>query len=561
MTILSQASCRRLQQLPKTQSVWEGDRRSLSQNLASTLGIEASGMQGDCILWVDGGEGLVRGIDVVPADTGHEAIVRTLLQAMERPHGAIPPSRPQKIVVRDREVQFFLRGALQNLDVSIEYAADLPLIDEVFHGLQKHVSDFQVPPLPDDYVEPLMDKAEDLWELAPWEILDEQQIISVDLNRWDIGTVYISVLGMMGMEFGLLMYRSLDSLKQFRQRVLRADQSPKQMQQAFLEQDCIFLTFDLVDDEASEMPEIGFEPHNLDLKNWLEGFTADEDREPSFGNIHPLEGLRTHLESEEAIATLVILDSFLRFLRRYQDELDQDELPALKHRYRIPNPEPEASPKTVSVTVQTLPEIAQELMDMTDEEEATDEPSLQPPVLQDDFVPENSIVKFSVLPWDWIEILKLKRTSYFPLKPQVPQRGEGMPVIMIHTSQPKGADLIDSIQAANGLQAVCFNLGEDPFNQEEYDLALVQSQDGLFHLLCEYLRDNPRYLQQRQQWEKHCHLLERRCGLAIAKGVTGKNRGNPQLRDIMAFYEVHYADPETLGLSPLRLQLAIDWLS
>jgi hypothetical protein len=42
------------------------------------------------------------------------------------------PARPQRIVVRDREIQFYLRGALQGLDIAIDYAPELPLIDRMF---------------------------------------------------------------------------------------------------------------------------------------------------------------------------------------------------------------------------------------------------------------------------------------------------------------------------------------------------------------------------------------------------------------------------------------------
>lgn len=566
MTILSPISCRRLQQLPKTQSVWEGDRRLLTQHLAPSLGLEPSpDMKGDCILWVDGSEGFVRGVDVVPSDTGHEAVVRTLLQAMEHPHGSVPPSRPGKIVVRDREIQFFLRGALQNLDIVIEYVPELPLIDEVFQGLQQQIEDSHLPPLPEECVEALHQHADALWDIAPWTILDEQQIIAVELNRWDIDTVYLSVLGMMGMEFGVLMYRSLESLKQFRQRVLRTDQSSNQMQQAFLEQDCIFLTFDPIEDE-SDTPDLALSP-DLNIQNWIEAFVSDTEREPSYGVIHPLEGLRTQLVQEEAFACIAILSAFQRFVRRYADDLSQDDLPDLKERYRIANPEPGASPKTISVKVQTLPEIAEELIQMADDSPlslslptSSGETRLPAPVLQDDLVPEKSLVQFSVLSWEWVEYAKdARRLVYSPLKPSVVETGQGLPVVMIHTSQPKGSEMMDLIQSAGGLQHFCFNLGEDPFNAEEYDLALVQTQDGRFHLVAEYLRDNARYRKQRQQWENACKKLKGRCGIAIAKGVTGKNRGNPQLRDLMAIYEVNLVEPSTLGLSPLQLQFAIDW--
>ncbi len=58
---------------------------------------------------------------------GPEAIVRTLMRAMEHPHSPAKPARPQRIVVRDREIQFYLRGVLQDLDIAIDYAPELPV--------------------------------------------------------------------------------------------------------------------------------------------------------------------------------------------------------------------------------------------------------------------------------------------------------------------------------------------------------------------------------------------------------------------------------------------------
>ena len=102
--------------------------------------------------------------------------------------------------------------------------------------------------LPPRYSEAMIDKAMDIWDLSPWNSLNEQQILAIELNAWDVETLYVSMLGMAGVEYGLLMYRSLESLKQFRERVLQGESSPKQMQEAFLEQDCLFLNFELYDD-------------------------------------------------------------------------------------------------------------------------------------------------------------------------------------------------------------------------------------------------------------------------------------------------------------------------
>ena len=90
MTSLSRSTIRRLKKLPQIPSVWEGDRRPFSP---STNG-EDSEEQNECILWVDAHEGIVRSMDVVNSQTGPEAVVRTLVRAIESPHTPANPARP-----------------------------------------------------------------------------------------------------------------------------------------------------------------------------------------------------------------------------------------------------------------------------------------------------------------------------------------------------------------------------------------------------------------------------------------------------------------------------------
>ena len=108
MSSLPAATLNRLLKLPQITSVWEGDRRPINTH----EGLSSDEQSGDCILWVDGSEGLVRSMDVIPDSAGLESVVRTLLHAMEVPRPPALPGRPQKIVVRNRELQFFLRGVL-----------------------------------------------------------------------------------------------------------------------------------------------------------------------------------------------------------------------------------------------------------------------------------------------------------------------------------------------------------------------------------------------------------------------------------------------------------------
>ena len=43
--------------------------------------------------------------------------------------------------MRDREIQFFLRGVLQDLDINIEYSRQLPLIDRLFDSFSEVAED------------------------------------------------------------------------------------------------------------------------------------------------------------------------------------------------------------------------------------------------------------------------------------------------------------------------------------------------------------------------------------------------------------------------------------
>ncbi|MDJ0694763.1 hypothetical protein [Mastigocoleus sp. MO_188.B34] len=544
MTTFNRSTSRRLKNLTQIPSVWEGDRRSLSSSL---LEYDNSEEKGECILWVDGSQGIVRGMDIVSPDSGPEAIVRTLMRAMESPNSPGKPGRPQKIVVKDREIQFYLRGVLQDLDIAIDYVPNLPFIDELFRGFAEIVEN-QVPELPPKYAKLLNDKAFAIWNSVPWEFLEEQQILAIEINKWDIGTLYASVMGMLGIEYGILLYRSQESLKRFRDVVLRDGESQGLLEDAFLKQDCLFVTFEKTD--ASDDPEDDFYYDLAELPN--------SEIEPTFGNIHPLEGLRSVLYEEEAIAVFVALEALFRFFRDHRSQLNEYDFPSLNHRYRISLPEPVQKQKSVSVTVSTMPELADELEDMainaTDDSEdnlnLSDLPG-QLTSLRDDLIPEDSFLSLGVITWDMLEYLRNDVKHYQPGK--IKPVGDGLPVILIQTSRPKAKAIIEKIQESGGLKAICFNPGADVVDGTDYDLGLLQTQNSELFLFGEFLDSDPVHSEARKKWNQRCQKTKGFCGLIIARGLTGASRGNPQLKDMMALFEVQTLAPEDLGLGTLRL--------
>jgi hypothetical protein len=540
MSALNPTTCRRLKNLQQIPSVWEGDRRPL---LAFSESTEAEAEAGsECILWVDGSEGIVRAMDVVSPEVGPEAVVRALLRAMEHPQSPARAARPSKIVVRDREIQFYLRGVLQELDITIDYVPDLPLIDELFRGFEEIASTRQ-PKLPPKYADLLLTKAYEIWNDAPWEVLADHNIFSIELNRWDVGTLYASVMGMLGREYGVLLYRSLDSLKRFRAAV-SAEQSLEAMEQAFLGQDCLFLTFGQTEDDSDEDEDDDeFDLADLSLSEIT----------PGFGAVHPLEGMRPFLYEEEAIAVYIGLEALHRFFRASHRQFVGDNFPPLSKRYRIPAPmEAELKP-TVSVTVATLPDLALELLEIADlaEEDDFDEDDEMAVPLRDDLVPKDAFLSLGMMPWESVELLRSGVDWYQSMN--VTAAGEGLPVILIQTTRPKAKALIEEIQTAGGLKGICFNPGEDPLEGDRYDLGILQTENSSLYLFGEFPEADPTHVAARKKWDQRCKKIKGYCGLIVAMGVTGASRGNPKPRDMMALFEARSLSATELGLGMLRL--------
>jgi hypothetical protein len=553
MTRLTRVTLNRIKQLPRVASIWEGDRRSVGGLIDEDLSLRQRGTEAsDCILWVDSSQGTVRGLTIVPAESGYEPIVRTLLQAIESPQGALSPARPKKIVVRDREVQFYLRGALQDLDIAVEYAPELPMIDNLFDSLE-HPSGLVEAELPPRFSESLVTTAMEIWDLSPWNSLNEQQILAIELNAWDVDTLYVSMLGMAGVEYGLLMYRSLESLKQFRERILQGQKSPKQMQEAFLEQDCLFLNFELYDDPI--------ETAALQPAVWLAN--APEAVQPDFGSIHPLEGLRNCLADEEAMTFLVAMEAVKRFFAKHRTQLERPPLPGLQGSYRIPNPASSNGSKTLKVTVKTLPEVTEDLLAETELALGEIPSALADfPVLRDDYVPEGALIVLTQFQRTWLDYLREHPTvDYQPGSPNPNPQAEGdqLPVVLIQTSRPKGKALIQNLQQARGVQAVCFNPGNDPFSGVGFELGLLQTGDGELHLFAEYETGSATDRQLLDQWQQWQQASNGFCSVVIAGGVTGNAKGNPGLKDILGVFEARCCSSQDLNLPPLLLQYMADW--
>uniref|UniRef100_UPI0035940DD1 DUF6930 domain-containing protein n=1 Tax=Chamaesiphon sp. TaxID=2814140 RepID=UPI0035940DD1 len=528
MTAISPSTQRRLQQLPQVPSVWEGDRRYVAQLMAEAE--LADDERRESIVWVDGVECVVRSMEVVNQTMGIEAIVRTLIKAMEAPQPPSQPARPEKIIVRDRQLQFYLRGVLQELDIIVDYVPQLPVIDELFNRFAQ-MAGARAPKLPRKYLDLLRATAREIWELAPWSLLADYEAISIELNQWDIEKFYVSVMGMLGMEYGVLLYRSVDSLKRFRAMALNEDEGT-QMESAFLAQDCIFVTFDAL---------------APDRDRDLDALSAAEIV-PNFGNIHPMEGMRPFLYEAEAIATQIALAALKGFITAFGQQLQADDLPSLSTEIEVQNPDLD---RIEQIYVETLPELSQELLQMHLAMSGDDEFDPSELQIREDLIPHNSFISLGMMPWDRVETIRQSATYH--QTSEVRQAGEGLPIILIQTTRPKAREIIERIQQAGGLQGICFNPGEDPIAGDSFDLGILQLADGEMQLFGEFHHESAVHIEARKKWHQRSKKTQGYCGLLVAQGLTGKARGNPGIRETIAFLETKSLSNDDLGLGTLQL--------
>jgi hypothetical protein len=544
MNILPPATCRRLQKLPQDQSVWEGDRQAVDPQanfagdwLDGTPTDDNVDEERDCILWADGSQGLVRAMDLVPVGSGAEATVRALLRAMEHPHSPGSPCRPQKIVVRDRELQFYLRGVLRDLNITVECVPTLPFLDEVFETLTQARKSSGLSLAP-QWNNALQTRAQAIWKAAPWQLLEDHHILALELNQLDIETLYVSVLGMAGMEYGLLLYRSLDSLKRFREAATQSPDDPDtdRLEEVFLLQDCLYLTYD-DDDETDDQ---SFLPVR---------FTPDwEDLEATFGSIHPLEGMRPFLYDEEAQVMLAGLDALEQFIKQYRRKLKANAFPALSGTYKL---DALGDLPSFSVKVSTLPDLSTELMAMDGDEDPKS-------VLQDDLMPEGAMYWLGYISWKLYDNIKPIIKTYQAASDPLKQDGEGLSVLMLQTSRPKAKAIVDMIQKAGGLDCVTFGKGED-FMGGRYDLGIVKTNDEILHLFSEYPTDDPDHRKAYKRWTDRCRKAKQHCALLITEGITGASRGNPDAKHFVALYEVPLVPAKDLGIPTLQLMPKFDF--
>ncbi|NEO25789.1 MAG: hypothetical protein F6K03_02535, partial [Kamptonema sp. SIO4C4] len=360
----------------------------------------------------------------------------------------------------------------------------------------------------------------------------------------DTETVYVSLLGMSGTEYGVIIYRSLDSLQRFRAAITSQD-SIEDLTEAFLSQDCWFLNYQAKDPEAWD-----FDEEEDDLAD-----LPDEEIMPQFGSLHPIEGQRLFLDEEEAITVYLTLQALIDFFQTYGEELDLNHFPEFQKTCPVQLPPTVAeTQQSLTLDVATMPKLSQELLSLS---QPTPFPSfLDKPLphfqIRDDLLPEKAMIRLGRLSWDIVHQLRDNPKTYKQLL-EIEEVGDFFPILFIQTTRPKVKEIISRLDEEGGITSVFFNEGEDPMTDTEYDLGILQTPEDNLYIVAELLRHHPKLAKAKRDWDKLLEDSQGYCGVVLAMGATGASRGNPQVKDMLAFFIVPVIDPEDIGMTPLQL--------
>ncbi len=197
---------------------WLGGRYTLSIEIHDGKRV----FHPDCILWLELPDRVVVGSTLI--DPREPVMLAEMLNnAMLRP--AIgQPRRPARIRVASEEWASELRETAGDIPIVV---GPVPELDAAFEELRAMVERSANPTYLDggatspDVIAEFFAAASLLFHAAPWNLIQDQQIIRVDIPAFGIEDACLSVIGAVRESLGLLLFRSIDDFMAFAPRQVR----------------------------------------------------------------------------------------------------------------------------------------------------------------------------------------------------------------------------------------------------------------------------------------------------------------------------------------------------
>jgi hypothetical protein len=209
------------------------DREWVGGRLVSPFYItEGTPYRPEIILWMELPAGLVVHHELLDPAQPPPSFGETLRRAMATPMIG-PPRTPPAVRVASEELAAEVRGVLPETPVTIGRTPELETLLEtmadstVGRGGQEKESYFEGGRVGKATVAALFRAAMSLYEVAPWEVAGDSQIIRVDIPRYDIAGGCLSIIGALGESLGLILFPSLEAFERFLDKADRPRRAKK----------------------------------------------------------------------------------------------------------------------------------------------------------------------------------------------------------------------------------------------------------------------------------------------------------------------------------------------
>lgn len=162
-------------------------------------------------------------MQVYPIRPVSKVIEKFILDAVLKPSINVRPDayRPAEILIEQPELIQSLSPALQKMGIAVTEGSEPELVDQIIERLFKFLDDF-MPETPGllsvagttpEMIAELFSAAASYYRAAPWKFLSDEQPFAVEYDPPG-KTYYVTLMGGGGMEFGIVIYHSLDDLLQ-----------------------------------------------------------------------------------------------------------------------------------------------------------------------------------------------------------------------------------------------------------------------------------------------------------------------------------------------------------
>jgi len=186
---------------------WVGGRITLPVYIE-----QAEPFRPEIALWLELPEGFVVGHELIDPNGPPVSLADTLLHAMASPLVGMA-RRPPRIRISQPQLAAELREAVPGIDVVV---APTPELDELVArmlqsrpGSAEHTeSYFEHGRVGAETVAALFQAADALFRTAPWQLVQDSQVMRLDVPALGVEGACVSIIGALGESFGLIIFPS-----------------------------------------------------------------------------------------------------------------------------------------------------------------------------------------------------------------------------------------------------------------------------------------------------------------------------------------------------------------